>query len=286
MLTDVGSLNRIEKLLIDRDNLTLQEAADRLCSFHVILACGPEVAHSATFQAAVLTAANIASHCFPGRVRVHADCDAPLLIRWSRGSTFAEALIEVAGEHVLDPTKEGWESARCVTIGSTKTLRSGVQLSFDGWTCVVSPSARPVRLGEREACLLAGVAGGALAISELFLGNFGCVYEAGARAVGLSLWRPDLSWEDEAAWGVDSPLRYLPEEAWLLGLGHLGQANAWALGLLPFSSPERVDVVLQDFDRVVSANLDTGLVTYNGDEKQLKSRVVNRFLEGADCGPT
>ena len=33
---------------------------------------------------------------------------------------------------------------------------------------------------------------------------------------------------------IGPSLVYLPSGLWLLGLGHLGQANAWALGCLPY----------------------------------------------------
>jgi hypothetical protein len=118
-----------------------------------------------------------------------------------------------------------------------------------------------------------------LAISEIFLGNFGCVIEAGSRVTGLSLWRPDLPWDAVDAAGIEAPIRHLPNEMWLLGLGHLGQAYAWSFSMLPFSDRNAVDVLLQDYDRLVSANLDTGLRSYNGDLRRLKTRVVNEFLE-------
>ena len=49
---------------------SLEEAAATLADFRVILRCGPEVGRSATLQAALLTAANIASRCFPSGLRV------------------------------------------------------------------------------------------------------------------------------------------------------------------------------------------------------------------------
>lgn len=128
--------------------------------------------------------------------------------------------------------------------------------------------------------MLAGAAVGALALSEVFLGTFGFAADAGARVVGLSLWRPDLPWDAPGAAGVQDRICYLPEEVWLLGLGHLGQAFAWTFGFLPFAQPAQVNVALQDYDRVVQANVDTGLVSTSGQKGLLKTRVVSAFLEG------
>ena len=71
---------------------------------------------------------------------------------------------------------------------------------------------------------------------------------AGRRALGLSLWRPgpEADWlqPDES----EPPLTYLPSRLWLIGLGHLGQAYLWGLGLLPYKDPADVALVLQDID--------------------------------------
>ena len=44
----------------------------------------------------------------------------------------------------------------------------------------------------------------------------------------------------------------------LLGIGHLGQAYAWALGMLPYARPEEAEFGLMDFDRIVEGNAATG----------------------------
>src|SRR5207244_3966001 len=149
--------------------------------------------------------------------------------------------------------------------------RECLQTAFDGWTFAVSPVRERLRLPGRERCVLTGVAVGALAISEVFLGNFGLAIEAGSRLVGLSLWRPDLPWHAPEAVGAEESLRQLPSELWLLGLGHLGQAFAWAFGLLPFSQPSDINTVLQDYDGVVRANLDTGMLSYSKHIGSLKT---------------
>ena len=48
---------------------------------------------------------------------------------------------------------------------------------------------------------------------------------------------------------------------WLLGLGNLGQANLWVLGLLPYWDPSKVRLLLQDFDVAGIENLDVQVLT-------------------------
>jgi hypothetical protein len=101
----------------------------------------------------------------------------------------------------------------------------------------------------------------ALAINEAYLYVNGGVPAAGRRAVGLSLWRPGV----ESDWleaDVNEPaLTYLPSHLWLIGLGHLGQAYLWGLGLLPFQDPSKVDLVLQDVDIVTPSTESTSVLT-------------------------
>ena len=57
---------------------------------------------------------------------------------------------------------------------------------------------------------------------------------------GVSLWSPV---EDSRNPVSNSPLLHnLPNQFWVLGLGHLGQAFLWNLEMLPF--PNRGEVLL------------------------------------------
>jgi hypothetical protein len=147
----------------------------------------------------------------------------------------------------------------------------------------VAPLGFGLRLAEREGCVLAGVSAGALALSEVFMAFAGVNVEATRRAVGLSLWRPDLPWDVKEAAG--DPVEYLPVEAWILGLGHLGQAYLWCLSLLSYSRPADVNLMLNDFDRVVKANLDTGMLSRDRHVGLLKGRVAAEWLEARGFRP-
>jgi len=67
---------------------------------------------------------------------------------------------------------------------------------------------------------------------------------------------------------------------WIIGLGHLGQAYLWTLGLLPYAQPEDVQLVLQDFDTLVDANDSTSLLTTRTLLGEKKTRAMARWCEG------
>jgi hypothetical protein len=92
---------------------------------------------------------------------------------------------------------------------------------------------------------LAGIGAAALGVNEAFMHVRGDLAEAGHRTVGMSLWNPlaVADWRDDAHKGP--ALAYLPKSLWLVGLGHLGQAYAWTLGMLPYPVDGRPHLVLQ-----------------------------------------
>jgi hypothetical protein len=73
-------------------------------------------------------------------------------------------------------------------------------------------------------------------------------------------------------------LKYLPDSVWLAGLGHLGQAYAWTLGLLDYPEGEKPSVVLQDVDPISEANLSTSLLAEKTNLARRKTRIVSEQL--------
>ncbi len=278
-------LSRIAKFFVDEHDASPEQARHQLAAHRVALACGPEVVTSPTLQAAVLTAAAVAARCFPGAVGLHpSDPSAfPVVLPWPRAASLADAVVAVAPGVSVGGTDVPHDAAASLVFGSRPDVAGGLQVTFDGWVGAVAPADYKLRLPEHERCVLAGIAAGALAVSEVFIAVAGVSVGATRRVVGLSLWRPDLPWDRPDAVGV--PVEYLPGDAWCLGLGHLGQAYLWCLGLLPYAEPEKINLVLHDFDRVVPANVDTGLLSLPGDVGRFKPRVAARWLEDRGFRP-
>lgn len=274
-----NKLSRISKLWVDRDQLKIVDVQAMRERNTITLLCGADVRESRTLQLAVLTAASIASRCFPGAVQIVLDdalTDAGLLVPPLLSGSFADALAALVGPENLLRSGDSVRG-KLVLFGTTAAQTTALRVTFDGWISQVGPAAITPRLPERPFCALAGVLAGALAVAELFLDFAELNIAATRRAVALSLWRPDLPAVHPDAQGPQ--VEVLPKELWLLGLGHLGNAYLWSLAALPYAMPDEVVLYLTDFDRVEIENFETGLLFTPQDEGQLKTRICSRWLE-------
>lgn len=283
MILNPDEFSRIDKLFVDRDEEDPAAARTRRAEHGVVLRLGSELVNSAPHQAALLTAANVAARCFPGAVWVDGSSlvhDTAVAVPWPCESlgTAVRKLGVNWGDH---PGAAGC-TRRSIVIGTRTDVPLGIQVTFDGWRGGVVPIGAP-RLPEKSGMPLGGVLSGAMAVSEVFMRFAGVTPDATHRAAGLSLWRPDEKWLVDESQGPE--LGVLPAEAWILGLGHLGQAYVWCLGMLPYSCPRDVRLILQDFDRVVLANLDTCVLSTATDVGRLKSSVAARWLERRGFSP-
>jgi hypothetical protein len=273
--------SRISKLFLDRDQATVEEALSRRQSYSVTLVCGRDVADSYVLQLAVLTAAGLANRCFPGAVRIALDprlADTPLRLWPVLGLTFGQALAGLVGKTALVGPDGHEQSAPAVVFGDAVAPKGALRATFDGWIAKTGPAVDVERLPERDFCSLSGVLAAALAVAELFFSFAEISIEAGRRTVALSLWRPDLDASDPSALGV--PVQFLPGDLWILGLGHLGSAYLWSIATLPYVNPEAMEIFLNDFDRVGSENIDTGLIFTDDNIRQYKTRACAAWLEG------
>jgi hypothetical protein len=273
-------LHRTVKLALDAGEVSsITDARQRFEGYRLALHVGPDIAHSPTLQAAVLTALNTGRRCFLGGVQVVGDVDGDLRVPWRRCRTIREAVIDLQGQIVntLTPTlpRIVFGDAR----GSADIQGFAVRATFEGWSGGVTPLEDGVRLAEQQEFPLTGVLAGALAVSEAFQFVRGGNVQAGRREVGLSLWKLEegVSWLNEASAGP--PVERLPNQAWLIGLGHLGQAYLWALGMLPYARPQDVQLVLQDYDVLVPANDSTSLLTSSVLLGEKKTRAMARWCE-------
>lgn len=280
-MNDMGAIDpgfsRISKLLIDRNATSAGAALARRRAFGITLCCGDDVAASYTLQLAVLTAARIAVRCFPGAVRLVLTpvlARAPLLIWPWLHRTFGETLAETIGSAAL--TNSGEAAPRSVIFGNAASASGALRVTFDGWIAKVGPAREVARLAEREYLPAVGILAASLALSELFLSFAGISVDATRRAVGLSLWRPDLDISDPEAVGL--PVEYLPDALWVLGLGHLGNAYLWSLATLPYEDPKGVEFALFDFDKVEKDNVETGLLFATDDIDSFKAHACDAWL--------
>lgn len=268
-------LNRTVKMALDSGEVGSLEEAERLFEgYRLSVAVGPEVERSPTLQAAVLTAVNTGARAFLGGVSVAGAVNVRLLIPWKRCETLADAVRDLGGEVVAELPRD----APVLCFGTPDTVPEGrvrLQATFEGWSAGVVPLGDERGLPGQTENVIAGVACGALGVSEAFQNVRGYPV-AGRRAAGLSLWEPGADWTHPS----DSPsLEWLPSRVWLIGLGHLGQAFLWVLGFLPYADPSDVELILQDDDVLVDANLSTSPLTVPAMLGQKKARAMAAWCE-------
>ncbi len=272
-------ISRISKLFVDRDQASATAVLARRQEYIVTLCCGDDVASSYTLQLAVLTAASIASRCFPGAVRTAFSptlAEAPLLLWPWLKLTFGQAVIQIlgSGAHADGSQAKG---SHALIFGNAPTSKGSLRVTFDGWIAKVGPANDTLRLSEREYFSAAGILAASLALSELFLSFAGINIEATRRSVGISLWRPDLDISDPEALGV--LVEYLPRDLWVLGLGHLGNAYLWSLATLPYGDPKTVEFALFDYDKLEKDNVETGIIFTMDVLRRFKTRACDTWLD-------
>jgi hypothetical protein len=272
------SIHRTGKILLDSGRAKDPDDARRyLESMGLQVDVGASLADDLAAQAALATIVNTGHRAFLGGVAVRLESDVTLTLGWLKGLKAADAVNRLGGRVATDLRPD---RATLAVAGPPDPVgRPVLRVVTRGWAGGVV--AGTVTAAKTVGTPPAGIAAGALGVSELFQQAIGAVV-AGRRDVGVSLWRPDLDWCDAMAEGP--ALTYLPAELWLLGLGHLGQAYAWTFGLLPYARPSDVVLRLVDFDSVVEGNVATQLLVTMADVGQLKTRVVARELESLGFG--
>ncbi len=266
-------IDRTGKILIDANKAkTPYEAARFLDSLVLQVAVGPDIAHDMAVQAALATVVNVGQRAFHGGVNVHLERDIVLSTGWTTGKT-ASATVQRFGGKVVDRLADNRPT---LALGrpSTLTGKPILHLTWRGWSGGVVESANDILCG--DGIVPAGIASAALGVSEIFQQQLGATVP-GRRDLGVSLWCPHRDWRDDDI--VGPTLQYLPAQLWLLGLGHLGQAYAWTLGMLPYATPRDVEIGLVDFDFVVDGNIATQLLTTADDVGRRKTRVVASAFE-------
>lgn len=272
--TAIGDgLHRLAKLALDSgEAASIEEALALFQSYALHIAVGPNVRASPAQQAALLTAVNIGRRAFLGGVTVSGDLNAALVVDLPGFTDLAHAVRLLGGHHVDEDPGTGV----AITIGNS-SARRGLRTFARGWMAGCAPVGDIDIHDDTDAFVLAGIAAGSLAVSEAFQIVRRSNPAAGRRAIGISLWQPGLDWQDPAAEGLSISL--LPESAWLIGLGNLGQAYLWAFGFLAYAQPEKLHLVLQDFDRIAPSNDSTSVLTDLSMVGLLKTRAMAAWAE-------
>ncbi|MBB3302861.1 hypothetical protein FHT72_006808 [Rhizobium sp. BK077] len=270
-------LHRTAKYFMDSGKAASHaEAMTILESFSLSIRVSESMRSSPLEQTALFTLVNLASRTFLGGVEVVGAPDCVATSPLYDGRNIRDVVVELGGKH---STVDG-EPSICpvVLIGdATPSPNAAPQwrLTWSGWRGgVVMEGQR--RLDERRAIGLAPVLASAVCATEAFAFFSKMHALAGRRPAGLSLWNPDADW----SYDVGEPeLTYLPASLWLIGLGNLGQAYAWAIASLDFDGAQKAKLMLQDIDRIGVSNHSTSLLSFPKDAGARKTRVLAEWLE-------
>jgi hypothetical protein len=241
--------DRLVQLLMKADpTLGLDAARIQLERAALVISAGSAV-KTRWGQAALLTIAVCATRSFRGGVYLRGDFDAKVRVgNWMpiplrRMLIAAGCRSEDVPDHAISlfvGADDGKEPAK-------------VHCWADGWMAVVSPNGAKDSIHEGNE--LSGALAGAMAVTECFrMGALGDLI-AGKRTQRLSPLTPSVADPQ----GLE--LSLLPSSMWILGLGNLGQALLWVLGLLPYADPCAVQLILQDLDLSGPENVDIQILT-------------------------
>ena len=272
------SLHRLVKHAIDSGVATSVAEAEALFrGYRMTVEISGAAAQDPVQQAALLTTVALGRRVFLGGVTITGALDEPLKLAMPFGRTLGEAVQTLGG--LLDETIA--DAPTIVIGGGACERREGfcVRTATAGWRGGILPVHSELEAEGGSAMPLSGMLAAGLAVNEAFLFVSGGMPAAGRRAVGLSLWRPgsEVDWllPDE----TEPILTYLPSKLWLIGLGHLGQAYLWGLGLLPYQDPAEVALILQYIDIITDSTESTSILSDSAMVGKKKTRTMAAWAE-------
>jgi hypothetical protein len=273
------TMHRLVKEALDSGAAaSLEEAQALFNGYRLSFVIGSDEARRPAHQIALLTGVALARRVFLGGVSVSGAVDAPLALPVSLGATVGQGVLALGGQIERTPISD----RVVVSIGGKQQPRGTgfhVRTTFAGWRGGIVPASAESVLDDGAAVPLAPMLAAALAVNEAFLFVRRETGAAGRRAVGMSLWQPEASCNWLGHPGNEPVLGLLPSRVWLIGLGHLGQAYLWALGLLPYADPGAVSLVLQDVDVVTPSTESTSILTDATLVGQQKTRAMAAWAE-------
>jgi len=272
------SLHRLVKHAIDSGAAESIAAADAIFrGYRLALELDASAATDPVQQSILLTCVALGRRVFLGGVTVTGPLEAELAVSMPLGRTLLDAVHALGGTH-----GDGGTGTPTVVISTESGARREgfcIRTAVHGWRGGILPIHSELTPGPGPAMPLAGMLSAAFAINEAYLFAAGGAPTAGRRAVGLSLWNPS----PDADWLEIDPeepaLAYLPSRLWLIGLGHLGQAYLWGLGLLPYRNPGDVSLVLQDVDTITPSTDSTSILSDSAMVHQKKTRAMAAWAE-------
>lgn len=270
-MTDFDEPDRVGKIFTDNGQAASFAEADRLLQSFAVDICVGDVRDSAQ-QILLYTLVNVAHRCFRGGVFVRGQLETNNAV-----PVFDQASVEDVCRFlgaVCD--RNAPTDSPTVVINDLAVIRGNRTFwpRFGHWWGGVyrEPPVEPATGGGPLGAVIAAGA----TVSGLF------TFFARGRAPHSVQSQYLCLWGDKADFGhptEDGPaLTFLPNELWLLGLGHLGQAYAWLLSMLPYPDEVHGRVYIQDDQELGPENHATSVLCF-GDGGSLKTDAVKPWLQ-------
>ena len=276
MTTDPDRLHRTAKYFMDSGRAaTAENAVEMLSRFGLAISVDPAIAATMNGQIALLTMVNAARRTMLGGIEVEGVAQQPVMTKLATDATLRQA-IETLGGTCIERARADWPRAIIGDAAPPTGIAPSWRLRWEGWRGGVIPATWPAA-AMGEAIALAPAMAAAACVGEVFAWHAGDHELTGRRASGLSIWKPGCAWMEPDP--LEPQLRHLPTQLWLIGLGNLGQAFAWALASLPNPEGSETMLMLQDFDRMAVSNDSTSLLAVPEQPTAMKTRWVGDWLE-------
>lgn len=279
MKSDIHSTryDRILKALMIKHECSKKEALFKLKSLTIKIECREAIRYSLPLQAALLTAVNTAKRAFAGGLILDVPEEIDLKLPLKQFSTLNEAINTIAGPCIVPESKDTTESFKLL-FGKSAHSYNELEVICNGWQGGVVTKTDDITLeGKNTSLPIGGIYAGALGVACAFYVTLQLNIKAADKSRGLSLWNYDKSqqWHSNSNSGPE--IKVLPSALWLMGLGHIGQAHAWTLSLLPYSKCKPT-IYLLDYDILEDVNLGSGLVSFQEQIGSTKTSVTADWL--------
>jgi molybdopterin/thiamine biosynthesis adenylyltransferase len=274
---DIKHTNRAAFAVAEKHNLDINEACKLMNSASIWLVAGVSIKHSFVEQLAYITALNIAHRVFLGGVHCVLPSNIPNLLKFK--SEYFGDLIPQFGGRVIDDSS--MKDDVKILFGLECYDDNCIEAVSSGWRGGVNfTNQARVEFSDRNNLISLGpIAAASLACFYAFNKTYHLTSDEIDINSGISLW--NLNSGDE--WHKDEndgPNKLnMPRNIWALGLGHLGQAYLWTLGLMTFDEPNKILFLLQDADTVEKENTGSQVLSSEQNIGYPKTRACMKFLE-------
>lgn len=254
--------DRPAQLVAGYSGIDFDAAQARLAKATLYLTWDKEIAAERWLQAALFALVTCGQRMFPGGVFLAEDIETRCTLTLKPAYNLRSQLLREGAKPGHAP-----KGAMHIHVGGEQAASANLYCGVDGWAAVVGPKPSEPKRGNEVSGILAA----AIALAEGFRLHVLEDKIAGRRQKRVCAWGPDAP--------EDGAIARLPSLLWLLGLGNLGQAALFTLGMLPYADPSDLHLLLQDNDIVGPENLAVQLLTQPHWVGRRKARMCAEWAE-------